>query len=74
MNRKVIIHPDDFDKEIFIFLREVVVDMPIEWDYDAIGRKRDSVIAEKINSILQNKTAEGIILPLSRAYLAVWNR
>ena len=74
MNRKVIIHPDDFDKEIFIFLREVVADMPIEWDYDAIGRKRDSVIAEKINSILQNKTAEGIILPLSRAYLAVWNR
>ena len=44
MNRKIIIHSDDFDKEIFIFLREVVVDMPIEWDYDAIGRIRDTVI------------------------------
>ena len=49
MNREVIIHPDDFDKEIFISLSEAVVDMPIEWDYDAIGRKRDSVIAEKID-------------------------
>ncbi len=44
MNRKIIIHSDDFDREIFIFLKEVVADMPIDWDYDAIGRIRDTVI------------------------------
>lgn len=75
MNRKVIIHPDDFDREIFISLREAVVDMPIEWDYDAIGRKRDSVIAEKIDLILQNKTAERLsfrcLTPLSSTELGL---
>ena len=44
MNPKIIIRSDDFDREIFIFLKEVVVDMPIDWDYDAIGRIRDTVI------------------------------
>jgi hypothetical protein len=44
MNRKIIIHSDDFDKEIFSFLREVVADMPIDWDHEAIGRIRNTVI------------------------------
>jgi hypothetical protein len=44
MNRKIIIHSDDFDKEIFIFLRGVVADMPIDWDHEAIGRIRNTVI------------------------------
>ncbi len=44
MNRKIIIHSDDFDKEIFSFLREVVVDMPVDWDHEAIGRIRNTVI------------------------------
>jgi hypothetical protein len=44
MNRKIIIHSDDFDKEIFSFLREVVADMPVDWDHEAIGRIRNTVI------------------------------
>ena len=44
MNRKIIIQSDDFDKEIFIFLREVVADMPIDWDHEAMGRIRNTVI------------------------------
>jgi hypothetical protein len=55
MNRKIIIHSDDFDKEIFIFLREVVADMPIDWDHGAIGRIRNTVIDafEKMGIILE---------------------
>ena len=55
MNRKIIIHSDDFDKEIFIFLREVVADMPIDWDHEAIGRIRNTVIDafEKMGIILE---------------------
>ena len=55
MNRKIIIHSDDFDKEIFIFLREVVADMPIDWDDEAIGRIRNTVIDafEKMGIILE---------------------
>jgi len=32
MNRKIIIKADDLDREIFSFLKEVEVDMPIDWD------------------------------------------
>ena len=55
MNPKIIIRSDDFDREIFIFLKEVVVDMPIDWDYDAIGRIRDTVIEafEKMGIMLE---------------------
>ncbi len=44
MNRKIIIQSHDFDKEIFSFLREVVADMPVHWDHEAIGRIRNTVI------------------------------
>ena len=44
MNRKIIIYSDDFDREILVFLREVVADMPIEWDDDAISPIRKAVI------------------------------
>jgi hypothetical protein len=55
MNRKIIIHSDDFDKEIFIFLREVVADMPIDWDHEAIGWIRNTVIDafEKMGIVLE---------------------
>jgi hypothetical protein len=55
MNRKIIIRSNDFDREIFIFLKEVVADMPIEWDYDAISRIRDTVIDtfEKMGIVLE---------------------
>jgi hypothetical protein len=44
MNRKIIIQSDDFDKEIFSFLREVVADMPVDWDHETIGWIRNTVI------------------------------
>ncbi len=55
MNRKIIIHSDDFDKEIFSFLREVIADMPIDWDHEAIGRIRNTVIDafEKMGIMLE---------------------
>ncbi len=71
MNRKIIIHSDDFDKEIFIFLREVVADMPIDWDHEAIGRIRNTVIDafkkmgiileidERLQSSIGKRWAEG---------------
>ena len=55
MNRKIIIQSGDFDKEIFSFLREVVADMPVDWDDEAIGRIKDTVIDafEKMGIILE---------------------
>jgi hypothetical protein len=55
MNRKIIIHSDDFDKEIFSFLREVVADMPVDWDHEAIGWIRNTVIGafEKMGIMLE---------------------
>jgi len=44
MNRKIIIKMEDLNMEIYFFLKQVGADMPIEWDYDAIGRIRDTVI------------------------------
>ncbi len=44
MNRKIIIRSDDFNKEIFFFLKEVGADMPIDWDNEAINRVRNAVI------------------------------
>jgi len=32
MNRKIIIKADDLYREIFSFLKEVGVDIPIDWD------------------------------------------
>jgi hypothetical protein len=55
MNRKIIIQSDDFDKEIFSFLREVVADMPVDWDREAIGWIRNTVIDafEKMGVMLE---------------------
>lgn len=55
MNRKIIIHSDDFDKEIFSFLREVVAYMPVDWDHEAIGWIRNTVIDafEKMGVMLE---------------------
>jgi hypothetical protein len=44
MNRKIIIKSDDFNREIFSFLKEVGVDMPIDWNIETLDRVRDAVI------------------------------
>jgi hypothetical protein len=44
MKRKIIIKSDDFNREIFSFLKEVGADMPIDWNIEAIDRIRDAVI------------------------------
>jgi hypothetical protein len=55
MNRKIIIQSADFDKEIICFLREVVADMPVHWDHEAINRIRNTVIDafEKMGVMLE---------------------
>jgi hypothetical protein len=44
MNRKIIIKSDDFNKEIFSFLKEVGADMPMDWNIEALERLKDAVI------------------------------
>jgi len=44
MNRKIIIKGDDFDREIFSFLKEIGADLPIDWDNEATDRVRSAVI------------------------------
>ncbi len=44
MNRKIIIKGDDFDREISSFLKEIVADLPIDWDNEATDRVRSAVI------------------------------
>jgi hypothetical protein len=44
MNRKIIINSNDFNREIFSFLNEVGVDMPIDWNIETLDRVRDAVI------------------------------
>jgi hypothetical protein len=44
MNRKVIIKSDDFNKEIFSFLKEVGADMPMDWNIEALDRIKNAVI------------------------------
>jgi len=44
MNRKIIIKSDDFNKEIFSFLREVGVDMPLDWNIEVLDRIKNTVI------------------------------
>jgi len=44
MERKIIIKSDDFNGEIFSFLKEVGADMPIDWNIEALDRIRDAVI------------------------------
>ena len=44
MNRKIIIKSDDFNREMFSFVREVGADMPIDWNIEALDRIRSAVI------------------------------
>ncbi len=44
MNRKIIIKSDDFNREIFSFLKEVGADMPIDWDIETLDRIRNAAI------------------------------
>jgi hypothetical protein len=44
MKRKIIIKSDDFNREIFSFLKEVGADMPIDWNIEALDRIRYAVI------------------------------
>jgi hypothetical protein len=44
MNRKIIIKSDDFDKEIFSFLKGVGADMPLDWNIEALDWIRNAVI------------------------------
>jgi hypothetical protein len=44
MNRKIIIKSDDFDKEIFSFLKEVGAGMPLDWNIEALDWIRNAVI------------------------------
>jgi hypothetical protein len=44
MNRKIIIKSDDFNKEIFSFLKEVGADMPMDWNIEALNWIKNAVI------------------------------
>lgn len=44
MNRKIIIKSDDFDKEIFSFLKEVGADMPLDRNFEALDWIKNAVI------------------------------
>jgi hypothetical protein len=44
MKRKIIIKSEDFNREIFSFLKEVGADIPIDWNIEALDRIRNAVI------------------------------
>ena len=44
MNRKIIIKSYNFNREIFSFLKEVGVDMPIDWNIEALDQIKNAVI------------------------------
>jgi hypothetical protein len=44
MNRKIIIKSDDFNKEIFYFLKEVGADMPLDWNIEALDWIKNAII------------------------------
>ena len=55
MKRKIIIKSDDFNREIFSFLKEVGAGMPIAWNVDALDWIRNAVIGayEKMGVTLE---------------------
>jgi len=55
MSRKIIIKSDDFNKEIFYFLKEVGADMPMNWNIEALELLKDAVIGtfEKMGVTLE---------------------
>lgn len=44
MNRKIIIKTDDFNSEIYLFLKEVGAGLPVDWNNEALDRVKDAVI------------------------------
>jgi ABC-type antimicrobial peptide transport system ATPase subunit len=44
MNRKIIIKSDDFDKEIFSFVKAVGADVPLDWNIEALDWIKNAVI------------------------------
>ena len=44
MNRKVIIQTDDFDWEIYLFLKDVGAGLPVDWDTEAFGFVGNGII------------------------------
>ena len=44
MNRKIIIKTDDFNSEIYLFLKEVGAGSPVDWNNEALDRVKDAVI------------------------------
>jgi len=44
MNRKIIIKSDDFNREIFSFLKEVGADMPLVWNVGVLERIKNAVV------------------------------
>jgi hypothetical protein len=55
MNRKIIIKSDDFNKEIFSFLKGVGADIPMDCNIEALERLKDAVIGtfEKMGVTLE---------------------
>jgi hypothetical protein len=55
MKRKIIIRLDDFNREIFSFLKEVGAGMPIAWNIEAFDQIRKAVIGayEKMGVTLE---------------------
>ena len=44
MNRKIIIRMEDFNREIYFFLTEVMAGMPMDWNIEALGMVRNTMI------------------------------
>ena len=44
MRRKIIIKMDDFNNEIYFFLKEVGAGIPLDWSIDALEVVRNAVI------------------------------
>jgi hypothetical protein len=74
MNRKIIIKFDDFNREIFYFLKEVGADMPMEGNIEGLERIRNAVIEtfEKMGVTLE---IDDRLQSISSPYLARerWN-
>ncbi len=44
MDRKIIIRMEDFNREIYFFLTEIMAGMPMDWNIEAVGVVRNAVI------------------------------
>jgi hypothetical protein len=71
MNRKIIIKPEDLDREIYSLLTKVGADMPIDWDENALTLVRDAVIEAfgKVGVHLEIEERLNIRLPLFNQWI-----